>query len=160
VTWVLDRGELPVRGGQRPHLTITASQETLRADPGAPAALLDWGFPLSARALRRIAQDADITPILINKKCDPLHVGRKYLTSTPKMRKAMAERDRRCIWPGCTARPELTQGHHQDPWRRGGQTDIDRMSLLCALCGARHKPHYADLAFMPSWWVPRIGLTG
>ena len=44
VTRVLDRGELPVRGGQRPHLTITATLETLRGDPGAPAALLDWGF--------------------------------------------------------------------------------------------------------------------
>ena len=44
VTRVLDRGELPVRGGQRPHLTVTATLETLRGDPGAPAALLDWGF--------------------------------------------------------------------------------------------------------------------
>ncbi|HSS48036.1 MAG TPA: DUF222 domain-containing protein [Thermoanaerobaculia bacterium] len=51
-TRVLDSGELPARGGQRPHLTITASLETLRADPGAPAGLLDWGF----RAPRGAAQ--------------------------------------------------------------------------------------------------------
>ena len=43
-TMALDGGRLPVRGGQRPHLLVTASLETLRADPGAPAALLDWGF--------------------------------------------------------------------------------------------------------------------
>src|SRR5215472_3727998 len=49
VTRMLDSGQLPVRGGQRPHLTITASLETLRADPGAPAALLNWGLPISGQ---------------------------------------------------------------------------------------------------------------
>jgi hypothetical protein len=44
VTQVLDGGELSVRGGQKPHLTITATLETLQGHPGAPAALLDWGF--------------------------------------------------------------------------------------------------------------------
>src|SRR5439155_23903390 len=64
VTQVLDGGRLRVRGGQRPHLTVTATLETLRGDPGAPAALLDWGFPISGKALRRIASDAELTPIL------------------------------------------------------------------------------------------------
>jgi hypothetical protein len=127
----LDSGELPVRGGQRPHLTITATLETLRADPGAPAALLDWGYPLSGKALRRIASDAEITPILLNGRGDPLHVGRKYRTATPKMRKALAERDRHCVWPGCPDPPDWTQGHHEVPWGQGGGTDVDEMSLLC-----------------------------
>jgi Domain of unknown function (DUF222) len=131
VTRVLDSGELPVRGGQRPHLTITASLETLRADPGAPAALLDWGMPISGKALRRIADDAEITPILLSSSGDPLHVGRKYRTATRKMRKALAERDRRCVWPGCDRPPEWTQSDHMDPWAQGGRTDIDRMRLLC-----------------------------
>jgi hypothetical protein len=111
VTRVLDSGELPVRGGQRPHLTVTASVETLCGQPGAPAALLDWGFPISGRALRRIARDAEITPILVDAKGDPLHVGRQYRTATKKMRRALAERDRRCVWPGCDRPPE---------WRRAG----------------------------------------
>jgi Domain of unknown function (DUF222) len=131
VTRVLDSGELPARGGQRPHLTITASLETLRADPGAPAALLDWGMPISGKALRRIAGDAEITPILLSSSGDPLHVGRKYRTATRKMRKALAERDRRCVWPGCYRPPEQAQADHVDPWAQGGRTDIDRMRLLC-----------------------------
>lgn len=131
VTRALDSGELPVRGGQRPHLTITASLETLRADPGAPAALLDWGMPISGKALRQIASDAEITPILLSKSGDPLHVGRKYRTATRKMRKALAERDRRCVWPGCDRPPEWTQGDHIVPWALGGRTDIEDMRLLC-----------------------------
>jgi hypothetical protein len=128
----LDSGDLSSRGGARPHLTITATLETLRADPGAPAALLDWGFPLSGRALRRIAGDAEVTPILLNGKGDPLHVGRKYRTATPKMRRALAERDRRCVWPGCPDPPDWCQGHHaEQPWAQGGGTDVDGMALLC-----------------------------
>jgi hypothetical protein len=111
---VLDQGELPVRGGQRPHITITATLETLRGDPGAPAALLDWGIPISGKALRRIAADAEITPILLSSKGDPLHVGRKYRTATPKMSKALAERDRRCVWPGCDRPPDWSQRHYAE----------------------------------------------
>jgi Domain of unknown function (DUF222) len=128
---VLDRGDLPVRGGQRPHLTVTATLETLRADPGAPAALLDWGCPISGKALRRIAGDAEITPILLSQKGDPLHVGRKYRTATPKMSRALAERDRRCVWPGCDRPPEWTQRHHEVPWASGGGTEVEGMLLLC-----------------------------
>src|SRR5262249_60788172 len=53
---VLDSGRLPVRGGQRPHLTVTATVETLNGDPGAPAGRPGWGaVPLSGRAGRYIA---------------------------------------------------------------------------------------------------------
>ena len=143
VTRMLDSGELPaaspLRGGpgQRPHLTITASLETLRADPGAPAGLLDWGFPISGRALRQIAEDAEITPILVSAAGDPLHVGRKYRTATPKMRKALAERDRRCVWPGCDRRPEWTECDHAEPWALGGQTDIENMRSVCGVHNRR-----------------------
>jgi hypothetical protein len=147
VTQVLDRGELPVRGGQRPHLTITATLETLQGHPGAPAALLDWGWPISGKALRRIAGDAEITPILLSGKGDPLHVGRRYRTATPKMRKALAERDRRCVWPGCDRPPEWTQGDHKLPWARGGETEVEGMRLLCV-------PHHRKLA--RGWRLERL----
>ena len=132
----LDSGDLPVRGGQRPHLTVTASLETLRADPGAPAGLLDWGFPISGRALRRIAGDAELTPILLSRGGDPLHVGRRYRTATRKMRRALAERDRLCVWPGCRRPPEWCQSDHIEPWVQGGRTEVDQMRMLCG----KHHP--------------------
>ena len=147
VTRVLDSGGLPVRGGQRPHLTITATVETLCAEPGAPAALLDWGFPISGTALRRIARDAEITPILVDGKGDPLHVGRQYRTATRKMRKALAERDRRCVWPGCDRPPEWTQGDHGVPWAQGGETNVEDMRLLCT-------PHHQRLG--RGWRLERL----
>jgi hypothetical protein len=132
----LDSGELPVRGGQKPHLTVTATLDTLRADPGAPAALLDWGFPISGKALRRIAGDAELTPILLSQGGDPLHVGRRYRTATSKMRRALAERDRLCVWPGCDRPPEWCQSDHVVPWARGGRTEVDGMRMLCG----KHHP--------------------
>ena len=146
-TRVLDSGTLPVRGGQRPHLTITASLETLRADPGAPAALLDWGFPISGHALRQIAGDAEITPILVSSGGDPLHVGRRYRTATPKMSRALAERDRGCVWPGCDRPPDWSQRHHDLPWEQGGGTEVDAMSLLCT-------PHHGRLS--QGWRLERL----
>jgi hypothetical protein len=147
-TRCLDSGELPVRGGQRPHLTITASLETLRADPRAPAALLDWGWPISGRALRQIARDAEITPILVNEKGDPLHVGRRYRTATPKMQRALAERDRGCVWTGCDRPPEWADAHHRElAWADGGTTDIEDLSLLC-------RPHHGRLG--RGWRLERL----
>jgi hypothetical protein len=147
VTRVLDSGELPVRGGQRPHLTVTASLETLRANPGAPAALLDWGWPISGKAPRRIALDAEITPILVGPAGDPLHVGRRYRTATRKMRRALAERDRRCVWPGCDRPPTWSQSDHAVPWAQGGKTEIEGMRLLCT-------PHHRRLS--RGWRLERL----
>jgi len=47
------------------------------------------------------------------------------------MRKALAERDRRCTWPGCRGEPGHCQGHHETEWVAGGRTDVDQMSLVC-----------------------------
>ncbi len=135
----LDSGELPVRGGVRPHITVTATLETLRGDPGSPAAELDWGFPISGDSLRRIACDADLTPILLSKDGNPLYVGRARRTASPRMRKALAQRDRHCVWQGCDRPPDWCQGHHRDLWVDGGPTDVDRLALLCV---PHHRMHH------------------
>jgi hypothetical protein len=72
-----------------------------------------------------------ITPILVSAGGDPLHVGRRYRTATAKMRKALAMRDRRCIWPGCDRPASQCQGDHEEPWARGGRTDVELMRLIC-----------------------------
>jgi hypothetical protein len=135
----LDSGELPARGGQKPHITITATLETLRGDPGSPAAELDWGLPISGEALRRIACDAELTPILLGRNGDPLYVGRTRRTVTPRQRKALAERDRRCVWPDCPAKPDWCEGHHERLWVKGGLTNLDQLALLC---GVHHRKHH------------------
>ncbi|MBO0705146.1 MAG: DUF222 domain-containing protein, partial [Candidatus Dormibacteraeota bacterium] len=64
---LLDSGQLPSRGGEKPHLTVVASVETLLGQPGAPAALLDWLYPISRHQLLRICEDATATPVLVQE---------------------------------------------------------------------------------------------
>ena len=92
---------------------------------------MQWGFPVSAEFLRRIASDADLTPILLAANGDPLHVGRTRRTATRRMRRALAVRDRRCAWPGCERPPEQCDAHHHQRWSLGGQTAVKEMGLFC-----------------------------
>jgi hypothetical protein len=142
ITRVLDSGELPVRGGQRPHITVTATLETLRGDPGAPAAELDFGWPISGAALRRIACDAELTPILVGAEGNPLYVGRKRRTASPRMRKALALRDQTCVWERCDRPPTWCSGHHRRLWVDGGGTNVDEMDLLCTLHHTKYHRGY------------------
>src|SRR5882672_820642 len=76
----MDAGELPERGGQKPHLMLVADLATLRLEPGSRLAQLDWGPLLTGHTARRIAEDADITPVLVNQAGNILHVGRRTRT--------------------------------------------------------------------------------
>src|SRR5256886_15990700 len=86
----LDGGELPVVGGQRPHITLTADVATLARLPGARAADLDWGQPVPSETLRRLAGDAEATCLLGSPEGDPLSAGRTKRTVTPAQRKGLA----------------------------------------------------------------------
>jgi hypothetical protein len=133
----LDAGDLPTHNGQRPHITVTASLETLLGLPGAPAAELDWWIPISGRMVRRMVREgAELTPVTVDEKGDPLHVGRTARTAPPKLDRAIAERDRHCHTPSCTKPPEWCQSDHVVPYSEGGGTDLENMQLLCS---AHHK---------------------
>src|SRR5215472_1957852 len=124
----LDSGDLPQVGGQRPHLTLTASVETLARMPGSRAADLDWGRPVSAELLRRVACDCELTCILVDEHGDPLSVGRTRRTFTPAQRRALAARDRGCVLCGRPA--AWCDGHHLVDWIDGGETSVENGALV------------------------------
>ena len=125
----LDAGDLRVRGGERPHVTLTTDISTLRLEPGSPAAELDWRFPVSGEMARRLTCDALVTPILVDPKGNPLSVGRARRTFPTALRKAVAYRDRGCAV--CGRRPDDCEGHHVRHWADGGATELDNAQLLC-----------------------------
>ena len=128
----LDSGRLPSQGGEKPHLVVTASVETLRGDPGAPAALLNWFHPISGEMARRIGSDARLTPVWLQDR-NPLWVGRTQRTVNRKLRLALHLRDRGCSTPRCDRAPSWTQAHHRKPWSKGGTTDIENTESQCLL---------------------------
>jgi hypothetical protein len=61
----------------------------------------------------------------------PLAVGRTERHATPAQRRALAQRDRGCIIPGCAVPAGACQAHHLQEWSAGGRTDLDHLVLLC-----------------------------
>jgi Domain of unknown function (DUF222) len=127
----LAAGELPEQAGQRPQVTVVATLETLRLEPGSPLATLDWGAQVTGHTARRMAEDADITPVLVNRAGEVLHVGRRKRMLTLRQRKALNLRDQRCQHPGCDRPANQCQAHHERHWFDGGSTDLDNTRLYC-----------------------------
>jgi hypothetical protein len=142
IGWTLDDGTLlPGARGARPHVHVTAGLDTLKNHPGAPAADLTWGGPISAETLRRIACDADLTVLLLDQHGVPLHVGREHRTVTPGIWAALVARDRGCSFPSCTRPPGWCQAHHARHWSDGGETALTNLVLLC---GHHHRTVHHD----------------
>jgi hypothetical protein len=123
----LDTGLVP----QRTHMQVTTSLETLLGLCGAPAAELEFSLPISAKAVERLACDCSVTRILLGSDSTVIDVGRARRVISGPQRKALAVRDRGCIWPGCDRPASWTSGHHLAHWIRGGPTDLPNLVLLC-----------------------------
>jgi hypothetical protein len=136
----LDAGDLPRLGGEKPHLLLVAELSSLRLEPGSRMAQLDWGPLVTGPTARRIAEDADVTPVLVDEHGAILHVGRRTRSVSPRMRKALNLRDRRCQAPGCSATPDRCQVHHRRHWVDGGPTILPNLELRCTVHHARSHP--------------------
>lgn len=128
-TRLLDDAGLPTTGGQRPHLIVTTSLETLR--DGIGTATLDYGELIDAATARRLACDAEVIPVVLGGHSQPLDVGRGRRAATRAQRVALIARDGGCAFPGCDTPPRRCAVHHILEWARGGPTALFNLVLLC-----------------------------
>src|SRR5215471_13071679 len=89
---------------------------------------------------RRLADDASITPVLVDDRGEILHVGRSSRSVPRQLRKGLNLRDRHCLSPGCTTPPELCAVHHRRHWADGGPTDLSNLELRCDVHHGRLHP--------------------
>jgi hypothetical protein len=143
----LEGGGLPEVGGQKPHLTVTASLETLAGMSGQPGGELEWGAVLPGETMRRLACDAAATLVVLDGEGSPLSLGRTVRTIPPWLRRALVARDGGCRWPGCDRPPEWTDGHHMISWEEGGPTDLTNCCLVCR----RHHRMVHDAGWRLVW---------
>lgn len=108
----LDSGELPSQGGQRPHVQVTTTLETLMGVCGAPAGAMQFADPISFATVQRLACDSAITRILLDAKSEIIDVGRATRVPSAALRKALIARDGGCVWPGCERPASWTAAHH------------------------------------------------
>ncbi len=131
----LKDGNLPAVHGQRPHLTITTTLQTLCRVEGTPPAELAGAGPIHAETARRIACDSVRTTVVTADAAEGsgsvLSVGRASRAIPAPIRAALVVRDKGCRVPGCDRPAGWTDGHHIKHWADGGETSLDNLVLLC-----------------------------
>lgn len=124
----IDGSDAPTCGAGR--IQVTTSLDALKGEvPGGGTD--EHGHRLSPGAIRRLACDADLYPVVLGGPSEPLDVGRVKRLFTPTQRKAVYLRDRQCSFPGCTVPPAWCQIHHVLHWVFGGGTDLLNAAALC-----------------------------
>ena len=137
-------------GAGRALLTITIDHrwlcEALTEQGGYGT--LDSGHRVDAATVRRWACDAEIIPMLLGSRSEPLDVGRRQRTAPDAIRRALHHRDGGCAFPGCTRPPRRCQAHHLQEWVDLGATALDNMCLLCR--------HHHQLIHHGHWTITMI----
>ena len=120
---------LPRHGGNATTLTVTLDLDALLS--GAGAATLTTGHRISAGEARRLACGAGLVPAVLGGRSEVLDLGRSRRFFTATQRRALEVRDGGCTAEGCGLPPSVCHAHHDDPWSRGGATDLALGRLLC-----------------------------
>lgn len=103
----------------------------LSTAPGS-AELEGFDRPVSPATARRLACDAGILPVVLGGDSEVLDLGRARRLFSRAQRRALAERDGGCAFPGCDRPPHWTEAHHVRWWSRDrGPSDLDNGILLC-----------------------------
>jgi len=132
---------LPEAGGVNATVVVTMPLDTLLG--GLKAAQLDTGTRISPGLSRRWACAAGIIPAVLGSDSQVLDLGRKTRFAKTGQRIALTIAQGRCTAEGCDWPPGLCHVHHDQPWSRGGRTDLKDLRLLCPHHHARaHDPTY------------------
>ncbi|GAA1112969.1 hypothetical protein GCM10009630_07640 [Kribbella jejuensis] len=115
--------------GAKANITVTIDLNDLKAATADAIGQTVYSNGLSAAAIRRLACDANIIPIVLGSRSEPLDVGRCERLVTKGMRRALNARDRGCVV--CGAPPVMCDAHHVIHWIDGGVTAVWNLALLC-----------------------------
>ena len=116
---------------------------------GAGAATLTTGHRISVGEARRLACGAGLVPAVLGGRSEVLDLGRSRRFFTASQRRALEVRDGGCTAEGCGLPPSVCHAHHDDPWSRGGATDLTLGRLLC--------PRHHRLAHARGYEMRRLG---
>ena len=132
----LDGSKLGTVGGQRPHLVITATVETLAGLPGAPAAQMEGIGPIPMETAQRLACDSTVSWLVGHAEFESETAHHAQRRIPPATRRALVARDRACVFNGCQRPAVWCDGHHLTWWTRGGKTELNNLALVC---GRHHR---------------------
>ena len=119
-------------GGTAVTLLVTMTEDALKTGLGM-AQLPDCGSEIPGSIARLLAADAEIIPVVLGGKSQPLDLGLGRRFFSMAQRRAMVIRDGGCVGPACDAPPSWCDGAHIRP-AGYGPTDLDNGVLLCWRC--------------------------
>ncbi|MFI5692036.1 DUF222 domain-containing protein [Kribbella sp. NPDC051586] len=122
--------------GAKANITVTIDLQDLKAATADAIGQTVYNSGLSAAAIRRLACDAKVIPVVLGSTSEPLDVGRAERLVTKGIRRALNTRDRGCVV--CGAPPVMCDAHHLISWIDGGETKVSNLVLLC-------RRHHTDL---------------
>ena len=141
--------ELPQVRGERPNVAVTISLDSLQAKTtGCAPGMLDTGIPISIEATRRVLCDANVIPIVLGGRGEPLDVGRATRVIPTAIRRALVARDQGCAFPRCDRPASWCDAHHCTHWADGGPTAVGNLTLLCT--------HHHDVIHHDGWNITMI----
>jgi hypothetical protein len=93
---------------------------------------LDRVGPIGRDAIARLGCDGSFSRIVMDGPSVVLDMGRRSRLATPSQRRAIAIRDRHCVFDGCDRQPQWCDIHHLVSWLEElGLTDLANLVLLC-----------------------------
>lgn len=125
----------PERRGSavRAEISITVDLETLRHGLHENGVCrTSHGAELPVDAVRRLACQADIIPVVLNSDGVPIDVGRRNRLATARQRRLILAMYRTCAVPECDVGVAHCAPHHIDYWENGGRTDLQNLVPLCS----------------------------
>jgi Domain of unknown function (DUF222) len=139
----LNHADLPVEGGERPHINITVGWETIRDGATAMLTARPDDTVLSPTDIHQLLCDAQVARIVLGPGSIPLDSGRATYTPSKALRRAVVARDRHCRFPGCHRKPRWCEVHHVNPFP-DGETVLKNVALFCDYHHHRlHKPGWS-----------------
>ncbi len=144
----VDPGRMPLHGGDATTVIVTIDVDRLRDGLGVA---LVGDSPITAGQARRLACTAKVLPAVLGGDSEILDLGRARRLFSPAQRKAMAIRDVSCRAEGCDIPAAWCEAHHANqPWTRGGRTDLADGALLCSWHHHRAHDHHYDTRRLPT----------
>ena len=131
---LLRSGELPDCGGVPVSVVVRVDADNLATTTRGQAggiAQTAHGDVVSVHRFLSLADQADVTTVVLTASGEILDYGRTRRCASPGQRRALAARDGGCCFPGCTRPAAWTEAHHIRAWIRGGTTSLDNLCLLC-----------------------------
>ncbi|MBD2759067.1 DUF222 domain-containing protein [Yimella sp. cx-573] len=133
-----DDGRVRTFGSAR--IVVTIDFDAL-AKAVAGLGVSQGGVGISPETVRQLACDAEIIPMVLGSRSQPLDVGRRKRLVDKELRLAVVQRDRHCTFDGCDRPPVMCEVHHVVPWWAGGVTSLLNSALLC---GTHHRIVHRD----------------